>query len=77
MSQNDLLEYIKDEMDFACELWQDLNSDKKTEAFRRYLYVQITSTIFAQQASKETIDSAKVYFESLCFDVPENLKKAI
>lgn len=69
MSQEELLEYIKEEMDFACELWQDLAEDRKTEEFRNYILIQITNTIFGRKANPEIINDAKVYFESLNFSV--------
>lgn len=69
MNQVEILEYIKDEMEFAHDLWQDLNIESRTESFRSYLKTQITSTIFAQQADSDTMKAALIYFESLPFDM--------
>lgn len=69
MDQVEILEYIKDEMEFAHDLWQDLNLSARTESFRNYLRTQITSTIFAQQANQETMQEALIYFESLPFEI--------
>ena len=75
MEQEELLEYLKDEMDFAHELWCDLDPHQKTLEFRSYLCVQITSTIFGQRADLETINIAKEYFDSLGFDVSQGLSQ--
>lgn len=71
MNQDELLLYLKEEMDFACELWQELEPDSKTEEFRNYLLIQITNTIFGRRAQPEVRERALEYFESLNFDVKE------
>tara|TARA_B110000211_G_C14029457_1_gene531414 strand:+ start:409 stop:624 length:216 start_codon:yes stop_codon:yes gene_type:complete len=68
MEQDEILEYIKDEIDFAHELWQDLEESRKTESFKNYLKTQITSTIFAQQAPVEILNSALQHFEIKNFE---------
>jgi hypothetical protein len=68
MDQEDILEYIKDEIEFAHDLWQDLEDSSKTESFKNYLKIQITSTIFAQQAPVDVLQSALEHFEFLNFD---------
>lgn len=77
MEQEELLEYLKDEMDFAHELWVELGEDAKTEEFRSYLCVQITSTIFGQKADLNTISLAKKYFDSLGFSYTASVNKAV
>lgn len=77
MDQKELLEYLKEEMEFACELWADLPTDRKTLEFKNYLRVQITSTIFGQQATKEIIDQAHAYFSNLDFHTVNEVKEAI
>ncbi len=56
-------------MDFACELWQELEPDSKTVEFRNYLLIQITNTIFGRSAQSEVREMARAYFESLNFTV--------
>ena len=68
MEQDEILEYIKDEIDFAHDLWQDLENYRKTEAFKNYLKTQITSTIFAQQAPDDILEAALKHFELKNFD---------
>lgn len=77
MDQDELLEYLKEEMEFANELWADLAPERKTVEFKNYLRVQITSTIFGQQATKEILDQANVYFSNLNFDTTNHVKEAI
>ena len=77
MEQEELLEYLKDEMDFAHELWVELEGHQKTDEFRSYLCVQITSTIFGQKADIKTIEVAKSYFDSLGFDTGTTLSKVV
>lgn len=69
MGQDELLDYMKDEMDFACELWQELSNDRKTVEFRNYLLVQITNTIFGRKANSKALKDAKLYFDSLNFTI--------
>lgn len=71
MNQDELLLYLKEEMDFAHELWQELEPEIKTLEFRNYLLIQITNTIFGRRARPEVREMAQEYFESLNFSIQE------
>ncbi len=71
MGQDELLIYLKEEMDFACELWQELDPESKTIEFRQYLLIQITNTIFGRRAQPEVMRKAQEYFQSLNFTINE------